>query len=117
MARTHQTDEAVFRSILPEDIEWKPFPGFPPEARLAVLIREPTQPGPYVIRVKVPTGVTLMPHRHPERRALSRVQIAASVDLRKTPAVRCRAFGKIDVDQGDRVETPLCVVSRIRALP
>jgi hypothetical protein len=30
MARTHQPDEAVFRSILPEDIDWKPFPAFPP---------------------------------------------------------------------------------------
>ena len=68
MARTHQTGEAVFRSILPEDIEWKSFPAFPPQARLAVLVGEPTQPGPYVIRVKVPTGVKLMPHRHPEDR-------------------------------------------------
>ena len=68
MARTHQTGESVFRSILPEDIEWKSFPAFPPQARLAVLVGEPTQPGPYVIRVKVPTGVKLMPHRHPEDR-------------------------------------------------
>ncbi len=68
MARTHQTGEALFRSILPEDIEWKSFPAFPPQARLAVLVGEPTQPGPYVIRVKVPTGVKLMPHRHLEDR-------------------------------------------------
>jgi hypothetical protein len=25
MVRTHQPGEAVFRSILPEDIDWKPF--------------------------------------------------------------------------------------------
>jgi hypothetical protein len=25
MVRTHQPDEAVFRSILPEDINWKSF--------------------------------------------------------------------------------------------
>ena len=68
MARTHQTGEAVFRSILPEDIEWKPFPAFPPQARLAVLVGEPTQHGPYVIRVMLPTGAKLMPHRHPEDR-------------------------------------------------
>src|SRR3984893_18624661 len=29
MSRIHQPDEATFRSILPEDIEWKPFPAFP----------------------------------------------------------------------------------------
>jgi quercetin dioxygenase-like cupin family protein len=68
MVRSHQPGEAVFRSILPEDIVWKPFPAFPPAARLAVLVGDPTQPGPYVIRVKMPSGEKLMPHRHPEDR-------------------------------------------------
>jgi quercetin dioxygenase-like cupin family protein len=68
MARTHQPDQNVFRSVLPEEIDWKPFPAFPPSARLAVVVGEPTEPGPYVIRVKVPSGVKLMPHRHPEDR-------------------------------------------------
>ena len=68
MVRDHQSGEAVFRSILPEDIEWKPFPAFPPPARLAVVVGQPTGPGPYVIRVKVPSGVKLMPHRHSEDR-------------------------------------------------
>ena len=68
MVRPHQPGESNFRSILPEDIDWKPFPAFPPEARLAVLVGDPTQPGPYVVRVKVPSGVKLMPHRHPEDR-------------------------------------------------
>src|SRR5262244_655915 len=55
IVRDHQSGEAVFRSILPQDIEWKPFPAaFPPSARLAVLVGEPNQTGPYVIRVKVP---------------------------------------------------------------
>jgi quercetin dioxygenase-like cupin family protein len=65
---SHQTDESVFRSVLPEDIEWKPFPAFPPSARLAVVVGDPTGPGPYVIRVKLPAGVKLMPHVHPEDR-------------------------------------------------
>jgi hypothetical protein len=68
MVRDHQPGEAVFRSILPEDIDWKSFPAFPSSARLAVLVGEPTQAGPYVIRVKVPSGVKLMPHKHPEDR-------------------------------------------------
>src|SRR5215468_11242725 len=68
MVRAHQPGEAAFRSILPEDIEWKQFPAFPPEARLAVLVGEPDEPGPYVVRVKVPSGVRLMPHKHPEDR-------------------------------------------------
>ena len=68
MRRVHQPGEGEFRSILPEDIEWRPFPAFPPACRLAVLVGEPGQPGPYVIRVKVPSGVKMMPHRHPEDR-------------------------------------------------
>jgi quercetin dioxygenase-like cupin family protein len=68
MPTTHQPDQDVFRSVLPEDVDWEPFAPFPPSARLAVLVGHPTEPGPYVIRVKVPTGVKLMPHRHEEDR-------------------------------------------------
>jgi quercetin dioxygenase-like cupin family protein len=68
MTRPHQPGQAEFRSILPEDIDWQPFPAFPPPARLAVLVGHPNEPGPYVIRVKVPAGTKLMPHKHPEDR-------------------------------------------------
>jgi len=64
----HQPGQAVFRAVLPEDIEWKPFAAFPPSARLAIVVGEPLQAGPYTIRVKVPHGVKLMPHKHPEDR-------------------------------------------------
>jgi len=67
-ARSHQPGQDVFRSILAEDIVWKPFPAFPPSVRLAVVVGHPSEPGPYTIRVKVPHGVKLMPHRHPEDR-------------------------------------------------
>src|SRR3974377_2513664 len=66
--QTHQPGEADLRSVLPEDIDWKPFAAFPPSARLAVVVGDPTKAGPYVIRVKVPSGVKLMPHKHPEDR-------------------------------------------------
>ena len=68
MPTTHQPDQDVFRSVLPEDVDWEPFAPFPPSARLAVLVGHPTKPGPYVIRVKVPSDVKLMPHRHQEDR-------------------------------------------------
>ncbi len=66
--RDHLPDQAVYRSILPDDIQWAPFAAFPPSARLAVVVGDPAEPGPYVIRVKVPFGVKLMPHWHPEDR-------------------------------------------------
>jgi quercetin dioxygenase-like cupin family protein len=65
---THQPGQEEFRSVLPEEIEWMPFPPFPPSARLAIVVGQPSEPGPYVIRVKVPSGVKLMPHHHPEDR-------------------------------------------------
>jgi quercetin dioxygenase-like cupin family protein len=64
----HQPDQAEYRSVLPEEIDWKPFPAFPPSARLAIVVGDPLEPGPYVIRVKVPSSVKLMPHQHPEDR-------------------------------------------------
>jgi quercetin dioxygenase-like cupin family protein len=68
LLRPHQPGQDSFRIILAEAIEWKPFPSFPPEARLAVLVGNPSEAGPYMVRVKVPHGVKLMPHRHPEDR-------------------------------------------------
>lgn len=67
-ARPHQLGQAEFKATLSEDIDWKAFAAFPPEARLAVIVGNPTEPGPYTTRVKVPHGVKLMPHRHSEDR-------------------------------------------------
>lgn len=66
--RPHQPDEGRFHAIRSEDVDWRPFPAFPPEARLAILVGDPTKAGPYVVRVKLPAGVKLMPHKHPEDR-------------------------------------------------
>jgi hypothetical protein len=68
LASAHQPDEGTFHAIRAEDIQWRPFPAFPPEARLAILVGDPSKPGPYVIRVKLPGGTKLMPHKHPEDR-------------------------------------------------
>jgi quercetin dioxygenase-like cupin family protein len=58
----------TFGGIYQENIKWLPFAAFPPQVRLAVLVGDPNQAGAYVIRVKVPAGVKLMPHIHPEDR-------------------------------------------------
>jgi hypothetical protein len=55
--RPHQPGQSAFRSVLSEDIDWKPLAAFPPEVCLAVVVGEPSAPGPYVIRVKVSSGV------------------------------------------------------------
>jgi len=68
VVRPHQPGQDVFRSVLPEEMNWKPFAAFPPSVLLAVVVGKPSETGPYTIRVKVPHGVKLMPHRHPEDR-------------------------------------------------
>src|SRR5215470_8034621 len=66
--RPHQPGQEVFRAVLSEDFDWKPFAAFPPSVRLAVVVGQPSETGPYTIRVRVPHGVKLMPHRHSEDR-------------------------------------------------
>ena len=55
-------------AAFPDSISWFPFNAFPEQVRLAVIAGDPAVKGPYVVRVKVPAGVKLMPHIHPEDR-------------------------------------------------
>jgi quercetin dioxygenase-like cupin family protein len=64
----HEPGEGRFKAILPENIAWHRFDAFPAPVRLAILVGHPDHPGPYVIRVKVPSDVKIPPHRHPEDR-------------------------------------------------
>ena len=66
--RPHQLGQDTFKAIEADDLDWKPFPAFPPSVRLAVVVGQPSEKAPYTIRVKVPGGVKLMPHKHPEDR-------------------------------------------------
>ena len=97
MVGTHQPGQAEFKAILPEDIDWKPFPAFPPSVRLAVVVGQPSEPGPYVIRVKVPSGVKLMPHRHPEDRIYTVMSGVFYIGL----------GDRFDGDQGAGVSAPV----------
>jgi hypothetical protein len=43
IANVHQPGQDVFKSVLPEDINWKPFAAFPPPVRLAVIVGQPSE--------------------------------------------------------------------------
>lgn len=106
MTSFHQPDQSTFRAILPEDVEWKPFPAFPPEARLAIMVGHPNEPGPYVVRVKLPANVRLMPHKHPEDRIYTVISGVFYIGLGETfdgDAVRAYPAGSVIVLPG---ETP-----------
>ena len=47
---------------------WQRFRAFPPVARLAVLVGDPMKYGRYLLRVRLPAGTKMYPHRHPEDR-------------------------------------------------
>ncbi len=51
----------------PDALAWTDGPAsLPPGAKLAVLEGDPTKPGPFVFRVKVPDGYRIPPHTHPK---------------------------------------------------
>jgi quercetin dioxygenase-like cupin family protein len=56
------------KTILPDNVEWKSFAAFPAPVRLAVIAGQPSEAELFTIRVKVPGGTKLMPHRHSEDR-------------------------------------------------
>ena len=84
MQMRHQPDQDRFRAIRPDEIEWTSFPAYPPEARVAVLVGDPARPGPYTIRVKLPAGARMMPHRHPEDRVYTVISGVFYIGLGET---------------------------------
>lgn len=51
---------------LPDAIEWMPGPAsLPPGSRVAVLEGDPSQPGPFTMRLWMPAGYRIPPHFHP----------------------------------------------------
>lgn len=46
-AQPHQLGKEVFKTILSEDVDWKSFPASPASIRLAVVVGQPAEPGPY----------------------------------------------------------------------
>jgi quercetin dioxygenase-like cupin family protein len=68
LPRADQLDQDRFHAIRAEDAQWTTFAAYPPSVRLAILVGDPTKPGPYTIRVRVPGGIKMMPHKHPEDR-------------------------------------------------
>jgi quercetin dioxygenase-like cupin family protein len=101
----HQPDEGRYHAIRPDEIEWRTFAAYPPDVRLGVLVGDPSQPGPYVIRVKVPAGVRMMPHRHPEDRVYTVISGVFYIGLGETfdeTKLTAYAPGSVVVLPGDQ---------------
>jgi len=115
--QSHQLGREVFKTILSEDVDWKPFPAFPPSVRLAVVVGQPLEPGPYTIRVKAPHGVKLMPHKHPEDRIYTVIFGVFYVGLGdEFDASKLEAYppGAVIILPGDTPYFPLGEIRRVR---
>ena len=55
-------------------LEWKFVTGIPRPIEMAVVSGDPTQPGPYVVRYRMPSGMKIAPHRYPDTRELTVVK-------------------------------------------
>lgn len=52
--------------VTPDAVQWGDAPAMlPAGVKMAVLSGNPTAPGPFVIRLKLPDGTRIMPHWHP----------------------------------------------------
>jgi hypothetical protein len=61
--------------VTPGDVTWGPAPPtLPPGAMIAVLDGDPTKPGPFVVRLKIPDGYKIAPHWHPTDERLTILQ-------------------------------------------
>ena len=55
-----------------QEVKWqKGFPSLPPGAKVAILEGDPTKPGPFVYRIKLPDGCKILPHTHPKTERLT----------------------------------------------
>jgi quercetin dioxygenase-like cupin family protein len=51
--------------ILPADLEWADAKAIPPGAKVAVIEGQPSEAGPFIVRVKLPANYKIPAHWHP----------------------------------------------------
>ena len=60
-----QAAEAHHTVVSADEVKWGPAPpSLPPGAQAAVLLGSPAKEGPFVLRLKFPSGYAVPPHRH-----------------------------------------------------
>jgi quercetin dioxygenase-like cupin family protein len=62
------SDASNMAAYTPDKLQWGPAPDvLPAGAQLAVVEGDPTKPGPYTMRLKMPAGYKIPPHHHARR--------------------------------------------------
>lgn len=70
------TDAKVWRLVLPDHVKWQPSKLLPPGAQSAVLEGDPSKPGFFTMRIRMPDGYRIPPHWHSQQ---ERVTVLAGV--------------------------------------
>lgn len=84
-------------------IRWGPAPDtLPKGAQFAVIAGDPSKPGPFAFRIKVPKGYIVMPHTHP---TAENITVIAGTFYHGMGRALDRRAGK-SVSQGDFVYLP-----------
>jgi hypothetical protein len=53
--------------VTPDRLKWADGPSsLPPGAKMAILEGDPAKAGPFVVRVRMPGGMKILPHTHPK---------------------------------------------------
>ena len=97
-----------FKAIFPRMSTGKRFRRFRLRCASPSWWASPPEAGPYVIRVKVPRGVKLMPHRHPEDRVYTVISGVFYIGLgERFDADKLEAFPPGSADRSARQHVPL----------
>ena len=62
---------AAAETVKDEDLKWSFVPGFARPIEVAMVSGNPAEPGPFVIRLRMPSGMKIAPQRYPDDRELT----------------------------------------------
>jgi quercetin dioxygenase-like cupin family protein len=88
-------------SVIPADMKWVDGPAsLPKGAKTVVLEGEPARAGEFVLRVKLPDGMRIMPHTHPKDERVTVLSgtlylgMRDTFDERKAKAMPAGSYGR-----------------------
>lgn len=86
-----KTQQAAHMMVTTDQLEWTDVGSMPPGAKMAVLEGDPSQEGPFTVRIKVPANYSVPAHTHPESERATvlegTIYMAAGEDLDEESAV------------------------------
>jgi len=76
------TSATEHRVTKPSDLKWgEAPPGLPASAKVAALNGDPTQAGPFTVRLKAPADYKVMPHTHPTDERLTVISCSFRIGM------------------------------------